>query len=528
MPEIPFTTQTLTPSDRPLGYFDIHPNPNAFGANVAQAVSGAAEAYGGMLSESEAKHADIELNNRSLKRLFDPDEGYMTKRGVDAAKGYNDVFAAMNKDFEDVRSRLSTNDARRMFDLSAVRSLRGFQMSAASHAAQETKSWHVQESESRIQNQITRGAAFWNDDNMFQTTLGTIQSEAVSRAEMLGQDKDKTEADVRHYQSEAIMARINAMSMHDPGAARLLFQKYGPEGAGLIDASHAAAIDDKLVSRLWQYDMHQAREEDRKEREAAKNLHAVQLSTEGDMFARHLRGEHIPNEELAHAVETQQVSLGFAHTFEALQKSPMDVASSEALVQLYTKARTEGITSEDIQHAAAAGVIGKLDAVALTKYINPDITPEAKHYHSMLHMITMADQAERGFIQDPEQRAQIGLLSIQADREFYDRLHKGEKPADIYNDMETRYAKFAPTPAAWPVPRSGAVHNSKEAETAAKSLDKKDPNYGFELELLSKYYVHYKMLEQRDEQLKATKGAKPGEKKGAEGANKVVGVSSGQ
>lgn len=197
----------------------------------------ATEAFIGMQNETAAKEADIGFSSAVNKTLSDPDNGYLTKFGKDAAQGYGAVDQQVQDLYQQYRKTLPPQ-AQKMFDQVAVRRVQNAQEQASNHAASENKKWILGTHEARIQNEVDNSALSWGDDKAFDTSLGTIGEEAKDRASMLGEGPEQEAMDVRHYQSEAIEARITSAMKADPILAQSMLDKYGDK----IDAPHLARI----------------------------------------------------------------------------------------------------------------------------------------------------------------------------------------------------------------------------------------------------------------------------------------------
>lgn len=198
-------------------------------------------AFLSLQSETQAKEADIRFSTDVNKALSDPQGGYMTKLGKDAATSYGDVDKQLTDLYQQHRQGLSP-EAARMFDQVAVRRLQYAQEQASNHAATENKKWVLQTGEARIQNEVDSSALNWGDDKAFGVSLATIGEEAKDRADLLGEGPEQTAVDVRHYQSEAIMARVRSAMRADPNLAQGMLNTY----ADKLDAPHLAQLTAEL------------------------------------------------------------------------------------------------------------------------------------------------------------------------------------------------------------------------------------------------------------------------------------------
>lgn len=221
----------------------------AFGGPIAQGLSEAgnkgveaALAFQGLQNETHAKEADIGFSSAINKVMSDPQNGYLTKFGKDAATGYGAVDQQLQALYKQYRASLPDAEAQKMFDSVAVRRVQGAQEQASNHAATENKKWIIGTGEARIQNEIDSSALNWGDEKAFNTNLGTIAEEAKDRSSILGEGDEQTALAIRHYQSEAIEARVTAAMKTNPMVAQDILDRYGDK----MDAAHLARATAQL------------------------------------------------------------------------------------------------------------------------------------------------------------------------------------------------------------------------------------------------------------------------------------------
>lgn len=211
---------------------NINVNPDQFGASAAAATENfgdraqkLGQAFLSLNNETLAKEADIKFSSTINTMMNDPNNGYLTKMGRDAATSYPQFDQQLTQLYQNSRKGLSP-EAQEMFDQVAVRRIQNAQENASTHAATENKRWHVNTAEARIGNEVNNSASSWGDDKLFNQSLATIAAEAHDRGSMLGEDDEQIKNDVTHYQSQAIQARIMATSENDLGGAQKLLDEY--------------------------------------------------------------------------------------------------------------------------------------------------------------------------------------------------------------------------------------------------------------------------------------------------------------
>jgi hypothetical protein len=535
MPTIPFTSESTTPADIALRGFDIRADPDKFGmqrAQGGQALGQAAEQtaimFQGLKNETSAKEADIAMNNTVLKQMFDPHTGYLTKQKGDAVSGYQDAFVNMNKAYEDVRKSLPNDEARRMYDSSAVRSLRSFQMAAADHAARENKSWMINTGESRIQNQIDLNAHMVTRPDEFQRGLNTIADEAKQLAELQGMtNQDEVDHMVRHYQSESVGAGVKFLMPTDLVGARGLFEK--AQSDGLLDAPHAAAIEDTLRSHEHTKLLMDQSTEAREMMMAERKLHEKQVVNESSMLARLERGQTIPSSELADAVGNQDISPQAFHAIRSFKEDP-GTSDSRTLLSLWQKAGEGNLTSDDVWGAQSQ--LKTSDAVSLMKNVGKERNTVVQHDFQALKGV-LSHGIEQGLIRDPSLRDQIAMLWSNAQGEFWERVNKGEKSTDVAEDLRERYLKAQPRPESFPKPKYGDIPiDSADVSAQAKMIaelhkqgNMAEPEYQREMGTLFKYQEYYK-IEDAKAAVRAAEKRTTGKPK--DQTNEVTGFSVGE
>ena len=243
MPAIPFNPLPQVGSTGAPGVFQrVDANPGSFGGFSAageQRVGAALEQAGdvaaanairfqSLKNEAMAKDADRQLMNTLDGLTYNPQGGYFTKLGRDAVDGYDAAAKQANEAFEATRDALPNDDAKRMFDSSAMRNLQYVLGAMSRHAAQQNKLWQVEASDGRIAAYQQTAANYANDGKRFGQALATIRSEVIAKGEILGWTADQVNAEATAQESKARVGRVQRMLVTDPVAAEALYREDEP------------------------------------------------------------------------------------------------------------------------------------------------------------------------------------------------------------------------------------------------------------------------------------------------------------
>lgn len=243
MPTIPFAPLPDVASTGAPGVFQrADAEPGMFGGfsaqgmqRVGQALEQGADAasqnairFQSLKNETMAKDADRQLMNTLDGLAYNPQSGYFTKLGRDAVEGYDGAAQQANEAFQAARDALPNDEAKRMFDNSAMRNLSYTLGAMSRHAAQQNKLWQVDAADGRIATYQQTAANYANDGQRFKQALATIRSEVVSKGELLGWSPEQVSAEATAQESKARVGRIQRMLVTDPMAAETLYREDAP------------------------------------------------------------------------------------------------------------------------------------------------------------------------------------------------------------------------------------------------------------------------------------------------------------
>lgn len=233
----------------------------SFGGLTGQATSGvgaafdkagdvamsAAMSFQKQQNETDVEKANVGYEQRRRSVLFD-DGGFYTKRGKDAYDSMAPTAQSIEKIRMEAREALANPQQQRMFDIVSRRNTEADLRSMSMHAAQENRTYRLGVTEASIANSMAESALHWNDPVRFARELGTIAVQAENRARMLGRtDPEQLKADVAHYQSLAIEARIDGTAIHDPELAE---QMYRANEDKIVDPARKVALEHRLKQAL--------------------------------------------------------------------------------------------------------------------------------------------------------------------------------------------------------------------------------------------------------------------------------------
>lgn len=521
MPQIPVQTlPEITPAGAP-GVFQRVPeaDPTAFGelrARGFQQLGGSLEKAGdtaasvallfqSLQNETRAKEADRLLTNKLIDLQFNPKTGFQTKLGKDAVDGYQPAFNTANQIYEDARAALPNDEARRMFDNSALRSLRYSTESMASHAAQQNKQWMLHESEGRIQNFIDQGAAYWNDDKRFAQIMATVRDESISRAELMGLGMEATNQSIQHYQSEAWAARLHSVMAHDPDAARAMFDA----NADAVDAPHRAALDAQIANHQYTWMMRENVREQREERQAEHDLRILQTGNESNLLARAISGEPPSPTELADALRAQKIRPDAYFAIERA-KNEKGQDNNEIMLDLWKRAgRGEDIT-KDVYAAVTLGELRGVTGAEMVRYVSQrqkeETNQEERGYFNVLKTALGGHALEQGMIDLTKEHGHAAAaLWARANEEWTRRVVVNhEDMPTVLHDMLGRFQPILDTPRGLPRPRMGPVSSLQDVGAVWQSTadayrrgELTKSQYDHEADLLVQYKGIYEQAEQR-------------------------------
>jgi Transglycosylase SLT domain len=220
--------------------------PAAFGVGVGQATEQAGNSAVDValqrqqiINEKANVDAENNLTNGIDNYLYNPQSGYLVKKGDNAVNGYQDAHSQINDLFAQTRQGLSNDAQRRMFDVIGQRVLRYGLETAGRHAQQQQDVATNDSLTGALTTAVQSGGLNWNDDHQFGSKLSNIDDAVNKMGVFNGWDENKIEAERLKWHSEAWSARIRTAAATDPGSALKMMD----QASGEIDDSHRAQLD---------------------------------------------------------------------------------------------------------------------------------------------------------------------------------------------------------------------------------------------------------------------------------------------
>ena len=175
--------------------------------------------------------------------LYDPENGYLTKKGKAAPDAYKGTLEGLKKDLGDITSRLPVPVREAVQSRINERGLNAENMMQRWNA-QQTGQWHLQSSQSRKQTLLDDAALHWGDKDYLARTLASIHEEDDYQGQLQGFDAD-TVAQQKKASTELFhLGVLGAMSQDNPVGAFAQLRSLKGE---LSPAAYA-----KCESAIWQ------------------------------------------------------------------------------------------------------------------------------------------------------------------------------------------------------------------------------------------------------------------------------------
>lgn len=238
------------------GEMSLSVSPNAFGANVGEALSG----LGAKVEQAANTASDIQLRFKQIENSASVNSGFvdgMSKLGQIEAN-YNqlqgkaavDAYPQYQKDLADLRQTVidgAPNAAVKMqLDSEFSRRLGYSIVSGSHHAATEFKQYGVSQADAKVTLAINDAGAKYGDDKAFQTNLDAISTSVDQVGFAKGWAPEQIKAEKDKQFSNAYSTRVLQMSNNDPNGAAMLYNSVKEH----IDAPGQLALEKVLESNL--------------------------------------------------------------------------------------------------------------------------------------------------------------------------------------------------------------------------------------------------------------------------------------
>lgn len=260
----------VLPENSGPSYQEIGVTPDAFGAGVSRAIGRMGEGLQetatqrfhtemvkqGLYNETVAKEADVQASSKLADLQYNPEHGYMVKKGRNAVAAYADTLKAAEQIRKDTLESLPNDRTRKMFDQVFLRRLQYAQEGIGSHASRENLAWMKDTSKAREESIVSEGTLNWNNlDRFNKVTIPGVVSEVKARSEMNGDDETTTNLEVQKAIDAAHVSRLKAMVNYDPAGAVRQIDQIAPNlsAAGRVQAEEVVMHGVRLVheEQMW-------------------------------------------------------------------------------------------------------------------------------------------------------------------------------------------------------------------------------------------------------------------------------------
>lgn len=270
MPTIPLIQDSAT-LETATGRQRIGDDANAFGAQEARGLAALGQGLGGVaevaaekddeFAEAEALEADNELSRGIRERLHGVENGYLTtQRGRAAIDGRLQVEADVDEMAVAIGERISNPRARAMYDRVARRRVGDTLGSIASYAAQQTREFNNQQSESRVQEAVDNAVAAYGDPASVNANVSIAMGEIERLARREGWSEDTTRNRIRQLRSDITRRVIVQLAETDPTQAEAMYETVRPqlsaqEAGELLTTMRMARREreDGLIDEAWSF-----------------------------------------------------------------------------------------------------------------------------------------------------------------------------------------------------------------------------------------------------------------------------------
>lgn len=251
MADIPEYRQQVENRPGPQEYQSVRSNPNAFGANVGQAVAGlgnslyrAGEVFAAieqMRDDADAREAFNRYREAQNHALLDPESGYLNQTGRHAI-GVRETFGQRLDTMREEYGRDLSERARKAYNLMVADTREQANVRMMQHDAQQTRSYIENEHKSTVEGYIEQAAQNWFDEELFAVNLDHALAEQDRLGTLQGWDAETRQRVREGIVSSAFKQRIVQAAVADPLAAQALLD----ENRGLLSAKDQYDLDTNL------------------------------------------------------------------------------------------------------------------------------------------------------------------------------------------------------------------------------------------------------------------------------------------
>lgn len=541
--EVPtLNAPTVAPSGPAGGLSDYQQadvSPQAAGVNIGQSEQGLGEtvekhalAYQGLINETNAKDLDIKYAQALDDLQFNPQTGLLNLKGKAASDAYPAVHQQVMTLYQNYRNQLASPEAQQLFDQVAVRRATYAQGDMSRYVAQQNQTYIKDTGLGRIAQAVNESGLYWNDNNRFQRNQATIADEVDQLGQQEGSPPEKIAADIRHYQSEAVTARIKSVLAVDANKAQDMLEQAGDA----LDAPHRAVLQETIQNHQYTQMMRDNASLQREELLAQRNLRLTQQDSFAKLAGPIFAGGQPDVSIIAQAVTNKQITPEMGHFLTTLPTAIGRGQEDPALkVQAQMLAGAGVATVDDIMNMAQQGHFSTPTIGALVKTVqaraNKDSDAGERGAFSQLRTAMSVGADEHPLVDlGKDENTKSTQLWAQAQGEWNQRVHvQGEPYTQVLLDLMQKYAASRAQFPIWLAqPRFGAITSHDDIpvvvqavqnalQTNRISQDQADAQF----DLIKQYSDFFDAKVQADAAQKAIHANKVGQPGGA----RPVGVS---
>lgn len=191
----------------------------AAGQRVAQALQGWQDAK----DEADAKALDTEFAEFERSLLYDPKEGYFSKRGKDAVDARAEVEARLDEKAAELRGRAGgAGRLEKLYGGAIDQRLARARDNLARYGLEQTHAYQVESSEARVVSLGMDAAALSFDPNQMEVAIAAGKQELMDQGRLKGWGADIYALKAVEFESGVLSQALEAMR-DDPLAAEAFF-----------------------------------------------------------------------------------------------------------------------------------------------------------------------------------------------------------------------------------------------------------------------------------------------------------------
>lgn len=236
-------------------YQNIQASPNAFGAQVGEAMSQLGRQLnvtGDMLSKHAERRMDImnETNvqdtvaNQYEPQLRDIYNQFYKLQGKDAEEQYPQYQEKIQTLHRQMRESLANVEQQRMFDRYSLSRSNHELDAMARHASTQTLAWQAHTHSAMQDGFVNLGADKYNDPKALDLARNSILAEAQAYGHKTGTSPEMVNFEVRKYTDKLYSTAIARQAINDPLGAQASFRK------AMEDGRISGEVQEKIAQHL--------------------------------------------------------------------------------------------------------------------------------------------------------------------------------------------------------------------------------------------------------------------------------------